>query len=93
MLAGPPADFLDGKGGRAGKWHPELPLSGPAVGFVVAIFTGLYALYRLERVPAPARHARRDISRDIFAEAYAATASAGFFIPRALTLLPGKRRK
>lgn len=93
MLAGPAADFLDGKGSRAGMWHPDLPVSGLAAVFLLVIGAGLLSLKLLERVPAPARHSRRDIYGDVFAEALAATASAGFFIPRLLSILPVARKR
>ena len=94
LVAGLLADFLDGKGRWAGVTHFRLPLSGLALVFILVTFVGLFALKKLEHVPAPKRHARRDIYTDIFAEALAATASAGFFIPRVVSVvaLLGKGR-
>ncbi len=82
------ADFLDGKGHFAGSPHPSLPVSGLTAVLTLAILVGVYALRRLERVPAPAEHDRRAVYGDVFAEAVSlASAAGGFLAPRRLSAL------
>lgn len=88
------ADFLDGKGRFAGNGSVGSPIPGLSVVFIIAILTGLFALVRFARLPAPVARDRRQIYGDVVAGAVAmACAAGGFFAPRRLSLLPFVSRK